>query len=398
MPAKPDLAAKRYSIWYRLNRATMLNTKPILFLVVANVVVIGFILRFTSCPVATKPTAESAVRLEHSNPMDGADATVATAAATSPPLPTTSAPQEKTLLQLHSCQRLGDSQGNQDCIIDRIFASIGTTNKFYVEYGFNTDQQCSNSGPNTCRLWKTHGWNGLLLDGSHTNSTINLHAHYLYANNMVALLEKYKVPKDLDFYSGDMDSHDYFVLKSVLDSGKFRPRLITTEYNQNYPAHWAVSQIDPTMAWPNQEPPPYKFQDCIWGASPAAFRFLMGKHGYQLVGVTTTLDLFWVRADVLESNSLVVPSYQDLIQQLAPTNPLHPPKQNPMFLSKLVDVQVYEETKNYRQANRAMVQTILNHIRSAAEPTIPCLRQIKAGDVEAYLEEHPPIGQHLDLS
>lgn len=313
-------------------------------------------------------------------------------AVTTPPTP-----PPKQILQIEPCPRLGDAQSNQDCIIDKIFTAVGTTQKYYVEYGFNTNAQCSFSGPNTCRLWKTGQWNGLLLDGSHTNASINLHAHYLYSNNMVAILDKYQVPKELDFYSGDMDSHDYFVLKAVLDSGKYWPRVISVEYNMNFPMDWAISQVDPTIAEPLQQPPPYQFQDCIWGASPTAFRYLLERHGYVMVAVTKKLDLFWVRKDVLEANNLQPAASFEQLLVGKNTQPLHPQKSNSMFLSKLVDVKVYEETKSYRLANRAMVKTILNHIQSPNEGTINCLRNIPAAHVEAYLAEHPAIGSHLEL-
>lgn len=293
---------------------------------------------------------------------------------------------------------MGDSQGNQDCLIEKIFNIIGTTNKFYVEYGFNTNEQCSNSGPNTCRLWKNKsaGWTGLLLDGSHSNPEINLHAHYLYSNNIVSILEKYNVPKELDFYSGDMDSHDYFIMKAVMDSGKFRPRVVTAEYNGNYPLHWHISQIDPTISHPDQHPPPYKFQNCTWGASPASLRYLMEeRYGYKMVAVTTHLDLFFIRGDILDGLGYDVPSFETLMNGKGAR--LHPVKTNPLFFAKIVDVKVYEETKSYRLANRAIAKTLLEHIKSTSETTIKCLGAITAQQIEEYLAEHPPVGGHLDL-
>ena len=294
--------------------------------------------------------------------------------------------QKKTteLLQVMPCPRLGNSQGNQDCIIEKIFAAVHGTNRFYVEYGFNTNVQCSSSGPNTCRLWKSGLWKGLLLDGSHQNETINLHAHYLYANNIVPILEKYNVPKEVDYFSSDMDSHDYFVLKSVLESGKFRPRVISAEYNSNWPIDWSVSQIDPTIAYPDQEPPPYEFQKCVWGASAAALRHLMERHGYSLVAVTHLLDVFYVRNDVLKEAGYQAPPYDEVIKGSV-GHSLHDFETNALFLNKLVDVQVYEETKNFTQANRAIVERILEHVKAIGQPTIPCLANVRRVEIEEYL-------------
>jgi hypothetical protein len=141
------------------------------------------------------------------------------------------------------CLQQGYSQGNQDCQLDKIFEHIGTTNKYYVEYGFNTKEQCSGSGPNTCKLWKVHGWSGLLLDGDNENPEINLHAHYLFGTNAADVLKMYNVPEELDFLSGDMDSHDYFVMDNILTH--YRPRVVTTEYNMNWPEHMTHSFSSP---------------------------------------------------------------------------------------------------------------------------------------------------------
>jgi len=56
----------------------------------------------------------------------------------------------------------------------RIFAGIGTTNRHFVEFGFNAPSFEESSGANTEALWQ-QGWHGLLLDGTRSNASINLH-------------------------------------------------------------------------------------------------------------------------------------------------------------------------------------------------------------------------------
>ena len=126
------------------------------------------------------------------------------------------------------------SQGNQDAIIGSIFAKMPPTHKYYVEFGFNTNKQCTKSGPNTCKLWQ-NGWHGLLLDGKNENPEINLHAHQLTSKNIVGLFRRYGVPNDLDYLSIDIDSADLWLMRAILASGLFRPRLLSVEYNANYP-------------------------------------------------------------------------------------------------------------------------------------------------------------------
>ena len=198
--------------------------------------------------------------------------------------------------ELHNpCKREeGYSQGTQSCQLDKIFDHIGTTNKYYVEYGFNKKTQCSGSGPNTCKLWRVHGWTGLLLDGDNENLDINLHAHYLYSTNAASILKQYSVPRELDFLSGDMDSHDYFVMDNILTH--FRPRVVTTEYNRNWPEDMTLSQIDPKLRKElTNASYTFKFEECIWGASASALKSLMESYGYELIGVASALDLIWGR-------------------------------------------------------------------------------------------------------
>jgi hypothetical protein len=207
------------------------------------------------------------------------------------------------------CKREGYSQGTQACQLDKIFEHIGTTNKYYVEYGFNKNTQCSGSGPNTCKLWSVHGWTGLLLDGDNENLEINLHAHYLYSTNAASILKQYNVPKELDFLSGDMDSHDYFVMDNILTH--FRPRVVTTEYNMNWPEDMTLSLIDPMLRKASSNSSyTFKLEGCIWGASASALKYLMESYGYELIGVATGLDLIWGRkvsptkCQTLEHNTL----------------------------------------------------------------------------------------------
>eukprot|EP00236_Picocystis_salinarum_P002256 CAMPEP_0183825880 /NCGR_PEP_ID=MMETSP0807_2-20130328/1387_1 /TAXON_ID=88271 /ORGANISM="Picocystis salinarum, Strain CCMP1897" /LENGTH=642 /DNA_ID=CAMNT_0026070939 /DNA_START=421 /DNA_END=2350 /DNA_ORIENTATION=- len=265
------------------------------------------------------------------------------------------------------CRKLGYSQGNQDCILDTIFAHIGVRNKFFVEYGFNTNKQCSGSGPNTCKLWRD-GWHGLLLDGTHENLSINLHAHFLYQNNIVSILEKYSVPEEFDFLSSDMDSHDFFVLLSVLR--KYKPRVVSTEYNSNWPLKWAVAQLDPTLVedlW-NSSRSTFHFRQCIWGASAGALRLLLEKEGYSLVGVTPRLDLFWARNELLSAYN--VPKFDSFVR-LMRLGPLHHKQQtNLEFLEWLVDVRAIFNGQSIQDARKVAKADIMVNIKGKTR--LPC--------------------------
>lgn len=145
------------------------------------------------------------------------------------------------IVDMHRLSKMksAKSQGAQDDYLEIIFDKIGETNRFFVEFGFNEPSYTSGgSGANTWNLYDA-GWRGLLLDGTRKNADINLHAHFLFANNIGEILNHHNVHKELDFLSCDMDSHDLFVMKGILDAG-FRPRVITTEYNSNFPLDLAI--------------------------------------------------------------------------------------------------------------------------------------------------------------
>jgi galactoside 2-L-fucosyltransferase 1/2 len=203
------------------------------------------------------------------------------------------------------CPKIPPSQGCQSEILDTIFCVIGAENRFYVEYGFNSMQQCSGTGPNTCKLWRDHWWSGLLLDDSRENPEINLRRHALFESNAASVLLRYGVPKELDYLSSDMDSHDIFVLHGILHSG-FRPRIVSTEYNCNFDLNSSFAQVDPEYL-SNDGGHQFAFRGCLWGASAAAWRTLMTDFGYTLVGISPRLDLFWIRNDLIDERWLIPP-------------------------------------------------------------------------------------------
>lgn len=69
-----------------------------------------------------------------------------------------------------SCVHDGSSQTQgEDGAISYIFHCIGVTDKFYVEFG------TENGSETNSRVLREHyKWTGLLMDGGHTNSAINL--------------------------------------------------------------------------------------------------------------------------------------------------------------------------------------------------------------------------------
>jgi hypothetical protein len=250
-------------------------------------------------------------------------------------------------------KRGGDkSQNAQDAYFEAIFGKIGTTNRYFVEFGFNEPSYTSGgSGANTRNLYD-QGWRGLLLDGTMENLDINLHAHYLFQNNIGSLLRKYNTEQEFDLLSCDMDSHDLFVLKGIFEAG-FRPRVVTTEFNVNYPLEYAISQIDPTILGAQDiSAYDFKFKDCAWGASASALRIVAEKFGYTLIGRVANLDLVWLRNDLISSD-WEIPDFEWFFIGASLGDGLHPQQKSTEIYDFLLDFEVFERTGDLYEAKSA---------------------------------------------
>ncbi|CAD7927537.1 unnamed protein product [Amoebophrya sp. A120] len=115
----------------------------------------------------------------------------------------------------------------------------------YVEFGFETGSLEDSKQANTLRLWAKRK-KGLLLDARSENKTINLHQHYIDSKNIARIFEQHGVPLEFDFLSIDVDSYDLFLLEAILKAG-FRPTVISTEYNPNYPVDLSIAHVDPAL-------------------------------------------------------------------------------------------------------------------------------------------------------
>jgi len=257
------------------------------------------------------------------------------------------------IVDLHrlSGEKGAKSQGAQDFYFEQIFKKTGTTNRYFVEFGFNEPGYTTGgSGANTWSLYDS-GWRGLLLDGSRENAEINLHAHYLFERNIGSVLAKYEVPKDFDLLSCDMDSHDIFVLRGILKSG-YRPRVFTTEYNANYPLEYAITLIDPTIIDADVSAYDFQFKQCAWGASASALRIVAEKFGYTLVGRVGALDLVWLRNDLIKDD-WEVPAFEWFFKD-APLGELHHNKQTSDDIFEfLLDFDVLEKTGSVQKSKEA---------------------------------------------
>lgn len=274
------------------------------------------------------------------------------------------------------------SQGGQHHTLRRLFAALGTTNRYYVEFGFNPGEQCRGSGPNSCSLW-LNGWDGLLLDGSFHNASINLHSHFITSANIVSLFRKHGVPAQPDYVSIDVDSADLWIMRALLAS-VYRPRVLSIEFNSNFPWGYPLAFPDPTTMAVNAEGRFYSRGTCYMGASAMAIENLGAAWGYVTVAMNSPLDLFLVPRELAEAHGLrsILPRLRRDAHLLAEHHPMTTTQ-----ATNLVDYTRWQSLtddgsltgKEIVRDARASAQRLLANLtaRSRTEPKLRCFSQLQ---------------------
>lgn len=186
------------------------------------------------------------------------------------------------------------TQNGEDGIIEEIFNRIGTTNKFFVEFGVHGVKNNS-----TYLLVKN--WSGLWMGGSRcgyesilpkfreqiASKQLILKNTWVTKDNIEALLDESKVPESFDFLSIDLDGNDFWIWEAIRS---FSPRVIAIEYNATFPPHiqWVMAYNEHHI-WD---------QSSYFGASLKSLELLGESKGYKLVGCDFSgCNAFFVRSD-----------------------------------------------------------------------------------------------------
>lgn len=187
------------------------------------------------------------------------------------------------------------SEHGQDGILEKIFEVIGTSNKYFVEFGSNGRQ---NGGGNTAYLRK-FGFDGLLLDGyeaPYGEKQIRdypVEIEFITAENINKIFEKYTVPCEFDLLSIDIDGQDFHVWNSI--DSKYKPRVVVIESNNGmFPGMDLVMKYDIHHIWDGT----YRH-----GSSIKALQKLGNKKGYDLVAYTGADGIF-IRKDIIKEKEL----------------------------------------------------------------------------------------------
>lgn len=222
------------------------------------------------------------------------------------------------------------SHQTQDYVIDALFRHVGTTNCVYVEFGAPQRtlpwQSGLNADPlsNSKMLQLLHGWKGLLMDGGYERSDIFLKQEFITASNIVSLFDKWKVPKEPDFVSIDIDSCDLWVFFALTEV--YRPRVVIVETAPWYKpddagtlscGYGGVGTSVPSEFSAGWNAPFFEQHGLAPGGAKA-MRLAARARGYTPVWLEPEIcnDVIFVRDDLLCQNQTGLDFYQENFEQL----------------------------------------------------------------------------------
>ncbi|MCX5761594.1 MAG: hypothetical protein NTW72_08825 [Gemmatimonadetes bacterium] len=175
------------------------------------------------------------------------------------------------------------SQTGEDGILAEVFRRVGTTDRFFVEFGIESGVET-----NTTLLLR-QGWSGVWVDGDSTavasarqrfareiaEGRLTIIEAMVTSTNAAALMASAHVPAHFDLLSLDIDRNTYHLWEAL---HAYHPRVTVVEYNASFgpTADWVVDLDDAAM-WDGS---------VVFGASLAAYARHGTQRGDALVGCT----------------------------------------------------------------------------------------------------------------
>jgi hypothetical protein len=176
------------------------------------------------------------------------------------------------------------SQHGEDGIIKVLTDAIRHPNRFVFEIGWGSGDQ------NMSRNLFEQGWSGIGIDKDrqpHPDIVIPEQFEYrcLYVRPDELATAFAGVPKDMDFFSLDIDSFDFEIASWVLHNG-YRPRTVCLEFNQQF-----GPDVQASFPWVPMHPGrPKRVHDKIqlYGVSLAKYQKLWTEFGYRFFTVDSS--------------------------------------------------------------------------------------------------------------
>jgi hypothetical protein len=171
------------------------------------------------------------------------------------------------------------SPAGQDGVLETLFEIIEPTHRYLVDLGAGDGLRGSCSR----NLIAHHGWRGLLVEptaarGAALNETyasqesVQTLQAGVYPGDIEILLERARVPRDLDLLIVTLRGNDWYVWRAIQD---FRPKVVQIEYNAAFvPPQTMVIEYHPLNYWDGS---------LYFGASIQSLYDLGRQKGYELV-------------------------------------------------------------------------------------------------------------------
>ena len=186
-----------------------------------------------------------------------------------------------------------NSQFEEDTVIEYILSKIKSPMKFFVDLGAGA---YGGSKMSNTRSLVEKGWKGIAVDAKPQEDSW-IKQHFVKPDNIAEFLFENKVPNSFDFLNLDIDSSDFWVLKNILQF--HRPRLICTEFNGTLnPLESLVLKYEDGYTWDETNKYGYSF---------AAGKKLLEENGYTIVYNLHNVNIFAIRNDLIEGQTLSVP-------------------------------------------------------------------------------------------
>jgi hypothetical protein len=243
-------------------------------------------------------------------------------------------------MDLNIYQKKVLSQWGQDGVIEKIFDVIGTTNKYFVEFGSSGND----TGMGNTAYLRNRGFNGLLMDGYEkpyggdvNDRKYDVKIEFISSSNINELFKKYNVPNEFDFLSIDIDGQDFHVWNKL---EKYSPRVVSIEMNYHIePGKDKVMPLNDNWVWNGT---------AISGSSVTALKKLGNKKGYALVA-TCMSDAIFVRNDLIidKDNNLLFKNINNEIELVKLNTDIYYENLKYNFDSNHFDIDFFSSSDKY---------------------------------------------------
>lgn len=209
------------------------------------------------------------------------------------------------------------SQNDEDGLILALLDQAGVATRTFVEIG------SGGTGGNSAMLAAELGWRGLMVEGSkrgaavardlfRANAGVTVIQKLVTSENINGVIKDAGLGREVDVFSVDVDSIDYWLLDALDMEAVCRPRLIVAEYNAHFGPERSVTV--PNVAVPAGAPKSY------FGASLSALARVCGRKGFRLILCEENgINAFFLRNDLALSLPGVTPAqaYRPMRRRLA---------------------------------------------------------------------------------